>query len=124
MALLNAAGSIWDGFVNALGFIWDQAYHLAQKVGLGGGVGVLAFLRYMKPPSVNANWVLCAAFDAICHVTGNGRSGERTAADGKTVIWLPPARREPPPEQDTTHSAPSNEAAKQEVPGKSKVTID
>lgn len=108
---------VWATVWNALGYAWDQFYHLMQKIGLGGGVGIVAFLRYMKPPSVNANWVLRALFDAISHVVSNGRSGERTAEDGKTIIWIPPARRQAPKDEPADINGDIHKMPHEEITG-------
>ena len=90
---MNAPASVWASIWNGLGYAWDQFYQVAQKIGLGGGVGIVAVLRYIPPPRVDSHWLTRTLFDAISHVVSNGRSGERRAADG-SIIWIPPARHE------------------------------
>ena len=85
--------------------VWRWLASVAGKIGLGGGVGLLAFLLYMPAPHVDASPLVLTLFDALMHLIGNGRSGERRLADG-TVTWVVKPRRPPPGPPDEAPPKP------------------
>ena len=86
---------------DGLATVWHWLSAVASKLGLGGGVGILALLLYWRAPRVDAPALVQTFFDALMHLIGNGRSGERRLADG-TIIWIVKPRRDQPgrPERD------------------------
>ena len=95
---------------DVLASAWHWLLSVAAKLGLGGGVGILALLLYWRAPRVDAPALVQTFFDALMHLIGNGRSGERRLADG-TVIWIVKPRRPPPvaPDEQPTTEPPKTE---------------
>lgn len=73
--------------------IYHHAKELAVTFGLGGGVGIVKYLRHMPAPFQNQVW-WGSCFDTLQDlVSNNSRVGERRTRDGITV---PPVAEENP----------------------------
>ncbi len=101
MALLD---SWWDWNWQAIAVgAWTGLVAFGAKLGVGGGLGALQFLRVMPPPRVEWLW-RAALIDTIWAVVGNGRVGERRTKDGETV-WIERKQRPTAQPPQTIESA-------------------
>lgn len=69
-------------------YIVDHVKVIAATLGLGGGVGLLKFIRHIPPPPVASKWG-GAFFDWSQDIAANNdRVGERIGPDGQAVFLV------------------------------------
>ncbi len=82
----------WQAFLEAA---TSKTAALAGTFGLGGGVGIVKFLKHMPAPYQDSPWT-GAVFDWLQDLVSNQRIGERRTRTGQDVPPVP--KPEPIPE--------------------------
>lgn len=75
-------------WADAGSFLLDHTKAIIATLGLGGGVGILKFIRHIPAPPVESKWT-GAFFDWSQDIAANNdRVGERLGPDGKSVFLV------------------------------------
>ncbi len=103
----------WQAILEA---IEHNANELRITFGLGGGVGVVKYLKHMPAPYQDQIW-WGSCFDTLQDLVSNGRIGERRTRSGVEVPAVPKSATVPEPV--AASSAPlENPATAQSVESK------